>query len=602
MVGYYYVLSKKYKEIFMIKKIVFLITVVTLLTSCSEPIQLAPDAILPDGGVYQGEMKNDLFHGKGTLKYSDGTYYEGLFKQGLYHGQGKQVFFDGSSYEGKFFEGKVTGTFLMQVPNENLHYKGELLNGSMHGEGTLTTDDYVYVGDFKDRQFNGQGKITYSNGTVYEGEFKNNFYHGFGRLSYENGAKYEGEFQEGNYEGQGLYTIGSAWYEGIYENNKLNGQGEYLDSEGNHYIGEVAAWQAHGEGELIKADGTRLKGIFEHGYLEGVGEATTPSGDYYEGDFKYGKYDGIGTLSVADESVYHGEFSYGVFHGDGKLTTTDIETDEVHVLEGIWRQGRLTFNVTTGERQHVEAELALEKHQEILSDSLEGILKSSDDKTNFYFLGVAGDGSQSVFRRELEFVSSLVEQKYLTKGRSVLLINHHNSAEIYPMATRRSIASAITSIGEKMNNSDDVLFLYLSSHGAKNHDFYLNHDSIELPDISPNELKKLLVDAQVKWKVIMVSACYSGGFISELQDDYTLLMTASDSKSTSFGCSEESEMTYFAKALFKEVISNNPDIKLSDAFVQAKEIIIEWETEQEIEASNPMISAPNAIVEKIAEL
>lgn len=183
-----------------------------------------------------------------------------------------------------------------------------------------------------------------------------------------------------------------------------------------------------------------------------------------------------------------------------------------------------------------------------------------------------------------------------------MLVNHHDTAELYPMATSRSIASAISAIGQKMEINDDVLFMYLTSHGAASHDFYLNHDSIRLPAISPKELKMMLDTSKVKWRVIMVSACYSGGFIAELEDEHTLVMTAADEKSQSFGCSEESEMTYFGKAFFREIFSNNDGIDLVSAFSQAKDIILEWEKNQELDASNPMISAPQAIVKKMAEL
>lgn len=605
----------------MLRKLLLVAAFSLLLASCGEPIQLAPDAILPDGGVYQGDIKQGLFHGQGTLKYNDGTYYDGLFKNGLYHGQGTLVYSDGLSYQGEFSEGALSGKFITLSPDENLNYQGELLNGVMHGQGTLTADDYVYAGSFNKGNFQGQGKITYDNGVVYEGEFSNNLfqgqgvfldddgsryegqfkdnrYHGLGKIVYQNEAIYEGYFEAGKYTGEGRYSLGDAWYKGAYTDNELNGPAHYLDSEGNRYKGETSSWEANGEGELIEADGTVLKGTFVYGSLVGDGEKTSPDGVHYKGGFQYNEYDGAGTLTLADGSVYKGEFSYGRYHGQGMLTSIDEATGEAQVLDGKWRNGKLVFNAATGERQHAQAEVALENHQALLLSSLSS-LTLGDEKTNIYFLGVAGDGSQSVFRRELEFVSTQIEKRYRTQDRSVLLVNHHDSAENYPMATSRSIASAIEVIGEKMDNDDDILFMYLTSHGAKNHDFYLNHDSIRLPDISPKELKAALDKAKVKWRVILVSACYSGGFISVLENENTLLMTASDSESTSFGCSDESEMTYFGKALFKEVLSKADDIQLGEAFSQAKEIILDWEKEQELEASNPMMSAPKAIVQKL---
>ncbi len=606
----------------MFKKAVLALALAMLLTSCGEPIQLAPDAILPDGGVYQGEIKDGLFHGHGTLKYVDGSYYEGLFDKGVYHGKGRQVFADGSSYTGAFFEGRVTGKFIMQIPRENLVYEGDLLDGYMHGQGTLTAQTYVYTGGFKDRYFEGKGKITYTNGIVYEGgfsegiynglgvflgedgsryegQFKDNYYHGEGKIVYANGSVYQGGFSEGVYQGHGRYSLDDSWYEGTYVAGELSGQAEYVDSQGNYYKGEANVWQPSGKGQFTQADGVILKGAFEYGSLEGLGEKINLDGSSYRGHFQYSQYDGAGILSMSDGSIYDGEFSYGLYHGPGTLTRVDQETGDKVVLGGKWNRGQLVYNEATGVRQHVQAELALEQHQALLQASLSG-LSASDENSNVYFLGIAGDGGQSVFRRELEFVSEQIEQRYETQGRSVVLVNHHDTAELYPMATSRSIASSISSISQKMDNDNDVLFMYLTSHGSSDHDFYLNHDSIRLPAISPKELKEMLDTSKVKWRVIMVSACYSGGFISELQDEHTLLMTAADAESQSFGCSEESEMTYFGKAFFREVFSKNDSVDLVSAFSRAKNLILEWEKEQELDASNPMISAPQAVVEKMA--
>lgn len=569
-----------------------------VLVSCGEPIQLSPDAILPDGGVYQGETKNGLFHGHGTLKYSNGSYYEGLFKSGKFHGRGIRQFSNESRYEGDFFEGDMTG------------------------QASFSTTDYQYVGSFREGEFEGQGKISYNNGVVYEGEFlnslyhgvgvsdsaeggryegefKENYYHGKGEIVYKDGSVYRGQFEAGQYQGQGRFSAEEIWYEGEFVDNQFSGKGEYQDARGNRYAGLTNEWLAHGEGELILADGATMKGVFEYGSLEGRGEKKLADGGYYKGDFQYNEFDGSGVLTNADGSVYDGEFSYGKYHGQGVLKSVDPKTGAKKIIEGRWRNGKLAYNATNGERQHAQADLALENHQALLAQSLSS-LRAGDGATNVYFLGVAGDGSQSVFRRELEFVSQQIETRYQTQNRSVLLINDHDTARVYPMATSRSIASAISSVGEKMDNEDDVLFMYLSSHGSSDHDLYLNHDSIRLPDLAPQELKAMLDAANIKWRVIMVSACYAGGFISELEDEHTLLMTAADAESTSFGCSDESEMTYFGKAFFSEVFSKNQGITLGDAFTLAKDLVLKWEKEQGLDASNPMISAPHEIIEKMA--
>lgn len=488
------------------------------------------------------------------------------------------------------------------LPNGD-QYHGEFSNDQFHGQGKIMfANGGFYEGQFEHGLMSGQGVHVDTDFSRYEGLFENGQYHGNGELSYSDGANYKGGFKQGLYHGKGKYTVDETWYEGYFEEGDLSGQAEYLDYQGNYYKGEVIDWLANGEGTLTGSDGSILKGTFKDGSIDGEGEKTTADGNVYKGTFEYGEYDGEGVLSFANGNVYKGEFSYGRYSGKGTLTATDIETGEPTIYQGRWRGNTLIYNEATGEHFSDQAEIALERHQMLLNSHLLALKDSDKSDSNVYFLGIAGDGKQSVFRREIEKVATIVEDRYNTQERAISLINHHDSAAIYPMATRRSVAAAISAIGQKMNAEDDVLFLYISSHGSKEFELSLRHDSIALPNLSATDLKKSFEKANIKWKVIMVSACYAGGFIPDLADDYTLVMTAADSESTSFGCSESSEMTYFGKALFNEVLEKDKDISLSDAFVKAQKLIKEWESEKELTASKPVLSAPKAIIEKLAHL
>jgi hypothetical protein len=51
-----------------------------------------------DGDVYEGNWKNDEFHGFGTLTQPDGEISSGNWKEGKLHGLGKIQFADGYVY------------------------------------------------------------------------------------------------------------------------------------------------------------------------------------------------------------------------------------------------------------------------------------------------------------------------------------------------------------------------------------------------------------------------------------------------------------------------------------------------------------------------
>ena len=71
-------------------------------------------------------------------------------------------------------------------------------------------------------------------------------------------------------------------------------------------------------------------------------------------------------------------------------------------------------------------------------------------------------------------------------------------------------------------------------------------------DLRAAELRSILDAAGIGWRVIVISACYSGSFVDELRSDRTLVITASRADRNSFGCSNEADMTYFGRALIDE--------------------------------------------------
>jgi hypothetical protein len=175
-------------------------------------------------------------------------------------------------------------------------------------------------------------------------------------------------------------------------------------------------------------------------------------------------------------------------------------------------------------------------------------------KINLYLLGVAGDGAQEVFHRETSFVQRQFDRDYGTVGRSLMLVNSRNTVAQQPMATRTSIAASLDALGAKMDKANDILFLFLTSHGSPEHELALAQNGMDLHSLPAQELASMLKHSGIRWKVIVISACYAGGFIDALKDEHTLVITAARRDRTSFGCDDQNDFTYFSEAYFKEAL------------------------------------------------
>ena len=168
-----------------------------------------------------------------------------------------------------------------------------------------------------------------------------------------------------------------------------------------------------------------------------------------------------------------------------------------------------------------------------------------------------------------------------------MLVNNPETRTKTPIASRTSMEMALRRIGQQMNRESDVLFLYMTSHGLPNQ-FEMENAPIDLNDVDPKWLKDTLDKSGIRWRVIVISACYSGSFVPALQDDNTLIITASAADRASFGCSNEADYTYFGRAFFDQAMREQTSV--SAAFEQTKGTVAQWEKAQGFEASEPQWS------------
>ncbi|SMC17049.1 Peptidase C13 family protein [Andreprevotia lacus DSM 23236] len=234
----------------------------------------------------------------------------------------------------------------------------------------------------------------------------------------------------------------------------------------------------------------------------------------------------------------------------------------------------------------------------LLDDALEAIQPGKPGVPEVYTIALGGDAEQGVFVREATSFDKLLRQRFAGEGHSILLANHDSVTGRIPVASRTSLAAALQRIGEQMNKDEDVLVLYMTSHGGQNHDFLVDNAPLDLAQITPDWLAGALKDAGIRWKIVVVSACYSGGYVQPLMADDTVVATAADATHTSFGCADENDFTYYGHALY-DALGRQADWQA--AFEAARIAVSARERREHITPSNPQLYIGQTIAGKLAQ-
>lgn len=534
-----------------------------LLAGCgeSEPL-LPPDGLLADGGRYRGDLVDGLLQGEGRIDYPDGSWYAGEFERGQRQGRGEWHAGNGDVYVGGFE------------------------NGLYHGQGKLTTrGGSSYVGGFARGRREGEGTFK-EKGMVYRGQFKNGLYHGAGRLELADGSNHQGQFANGLPNGEGVRTdTNGNQYSGRFVDGQLQGNGSFSSPDGDQYVGGFRDNQIDGKGRYENSDGDVWSGEFKEGALTGRGELIGADGSRYQGHFLNGRFTGEGRLQLADGSHYEGGFANDTYHGTGILTLADGSAQK-----GVWINGQRVRDAS-GKLLPDPLETGLLAQGALLDQALQAV-PASTPATELYSLVIAGDGKQSVFLREADYVTRLLSTRFGAHGQ-ITLANHREHMNDRPLATRETIQRSAQTLAQR-TGPEDLIFIYLTSHGTAEHELVLEQPRLSLADLPADALADALAPLKNRDKIIVISACYSGGFIPGLKDDRTLVMTASRADRVSFGCSEEADFTYFGDALFGRALVESDD--LQQAFASASAYVAQREAEDDFEASEPQIWAPDAVL------
>lgn len=522
---------------------------------------LPPDGRLPDGGRYRGELVNGLLQGQGRIDYPNGSWYAGQFDNGQWHGQGEWHASNGDVYKGGFEQ------------------------GLFNGQGSLTTHNGSYVGGFKKGRRDGEGTLK-EKGVLYRGQFTADLYDGSGRLELDDGSQYQGQFVKGKPDGEGVRSDANGnQFSGRFVAGQLQGIGTFTSAEGDQYLGNFHDNQLDGKGRYENSEGDVWSGQFKNGAFTGKGELIGADGSRYEGEFNNWRFMGQGHLRLADGSTFVGGFANDTYQGPGVLTQADGR-----VQRGVWANGQRVRD-EQGNLLPDSLETGLLAQGALLDSALKAV-PASTPAVELYSLVVGGDGKQSVFMREADYVSNLLKTRFGAHGQ-VSLVNHRDQMQNRPLATRETIGRAVQTLAQR-SGPEDLIFIYLTSHGTHDHELVLDQPRLSLSDLPADELGVLMAPLKNRDKVVVISACYSGGFIAPLKDERTLVITASRADRVSFGCSEEADFTYFGDALFAKALVETDDLK--QAFEHASAYVAQREIEDNFEASEPQIWAPKGVI------
>lgn len=232
------------------------------------------------------------------------------------------------------------------------------------------------------------------------------------------------------------------------------------------------------------------------------------------------------------------------------------------------------------------AEQLMYAQPRMVEEALARIRPGVTGTPELFVLAFGADGNESVFRNEVDYARSLFEQRFGTRQRVLQLLNHPSTADRLPLATLSNLRLALAGLRERMD-AEDVLFLFLTSHGSEDHRLYVDLQPLTLDQITPNDLAIALREAEIGVRVVLVSACYSGGFIDALTDPRALVITAARHDRPSFGCGSDSEITWFGRAYLVEALNQTHDF--IEAFRIAKLSVRAWESREGMDPSLPQI-------------
>lgn len=216
--------------------------------------------------------------------------------------------------------------------------------------------------------------------------------------------------------------------------------------------------------------------------------------------------------------------------------------------------------------------------------ALASLLPQRKGVVDAYIIAMALD-SDPVFGREARGAGKVLARRYDAVGRTLIFAGSDgHSPSALAMGTPDTLALALARVAELMDPKEDVLVLYMTSHGAPIGLVYNDADQ-GFGVISATALATALDTLGLMRRVIIISACFSGTFIPVLSGEDAAVLTASAGDRTSFGCKSDNDWTFFGDALINNALRKHQS--LAEAGEEAARLIAEWEARGRLTPSLP---------------
>jgi len=234
-----------------------------------------------------------------------------------------------------------------------------------------------------------------------------------------------------------------------------------------------------------------------------------------------------------------------------------------------------------------DPEAVMYAQRSMVETALSTLQPSKKGTAELFVLAMAGDGGENTFLNEAVYAKALFEQRFGAAKHTQILVNHPRTTTRYPLASLTNLRATLKGMAQKMDLDEDILFLFLTSHGSATHEFALHLAPLALNQITPTTLARALAQAGIRRRVILVSACYSGGYLDALSGPQTVVMTSARGDRASFGCGGDFETSYFGRAYLLEALNQHKD--LLKAFQSAEKSVSEREIKEGQLASFPQV-------------